>query len=136
LGKSQLPDCRQFENKKRQARLSGLDSAALAPEYCSENLGISKYSKIRFHWFFLFLEKAIEKLCPDGGLMGGMGGYCRGKTKLGCYKNFRREVNRKKIEERHDMTMDAGGGTKQELYRQMKKDPETGEWVLFYHFHS
>jgi hypothetical protein len=33
-----------------------------------------------------------------------MGGNCRGKTKLGCYKNFRREVNRKKIEERYDMT--------------------------------
>jgi hypothetical protein len=68
--------------------------------------------------------------------MGGMGGYCRGKTKLGCYKNFRREVNRKKIEEQYDMKMDAGGGTKQGIYRQMKKDSETGEWVLFYHFHS
>jgi len=68
--------------------------------------------------------------------MGGMGGTCRGKTKLACYKNFRREVNRQKIEERYDMTMDAAGGTKQQLYRQMEKDPETGEWLLFYHFHS
>lgn len=68
--------------------------------------------------------------------MGGMGGECRGKTKLACYKTFRRKVNRKKIEERYDMTMDAGTGTKEDLYRQMKKDPETGEWVLFYHFHT
>jgi hypothetical protein len=30
--------------------------------------------------------------------------------------------------------MDAGGGTKQKVYRQMKKDPTTGEWVLYYHF--
>ncbi len=34
-----------------------------------------------------------------GGKMGGMGDTCRGKTKLACYKNFRREVNRKEIEE-------------------------------------
>ena len=68
--------------------------------------------------------------------MGGMGGSCRGKTKLACYKEFRRKVNRQEIEERYDMSMDAGGGTKQELYRQMKKDPETEEWVLFYHFHT
>jgi hypothetical protein len=68
--------------------------------------------------------------------MGGMGGYSRGKTKLECYKNFRREVNRKEIEESNDMYMDAGTGTKQQLYAQMKKDPKTGEWVLFYHFHS
>ncbi len=68
--------------------------------------------------------------------MGGMGGHCRGKTKLACYKNFRRQVNRKEIEERYEMTMDAGGGTKQQLYWQMEKDPETGEWVLLYHFHS
>lgn len=68
--------------------------------------------------------------------MGGMGDYCRGKTKLGCYKNFRREVNRKEIEEANDMYMDAGLGDKRALYRQMKKDPETGEWVLFYHFHT
>lgn len=68
--------------------------------------------------------------------MGGMGGTCRGKTKLACYKNFRREVNRKEIEERYEMSMDAGTGTKQELYRKMTKDPETGEWVLYYHFHT
>jgi len=34
------------------------------------------------------------------------------------------------------MSMDAGLGPKQELYRQMKKDPKTGEWVLYYHFHT
>ena len=68
--------------------------------------------------------------------MGGMGGTCRGKTKLACYKNFRREVNRKEIEERYEMSMDAGIGTKRELYRQMTKDPESGEWVLYYHFHT
>ena len=66
--------------------------------------------------------------------MGGMHGYARGKTKLECYKNFRRKVNRKKIEESTGLYMDAGVGTKPELYAQMKKDPLTGEWVLFYHF--
>jgi hypothetical protein len=45
-------------------------------------------------------------------------------------------VDRKEIEERHEMSMDAGLGAKQELYRQMKKDPKTGEWVLYYHFHT
>jgi len=66
--------------------------------------------------------------------MGGMHGYARGKTKLACYKNFRREVNRKQIEESTGLYMDAGTGTKSKLYAQMKKDPETGDWVLFYHF--
>jgi hypothetical protein len=66
--------------------------------------------------------------------MGGMHGYARGKTKLVCYKNFHREVNRKEIEESTGLYMDAGIGTKSELYDQMKKDPKTGEWVLFYHF--
>jgi hypothetical protein len=47
--------------------------------------------------------------------MGGMGSTCRGKTKLECYKNFRREANRKEIEERYEMSMDAGLGAKQEL---------------------
>lgn len=67
-------------------------------------------------------------------IMGGMHGYARGKTKIECYLNFRREVNRKEIEEETDLTMDAGTGTKKELYRQMQKDPKTGKWVLFYHF--
>jgi hypothetical protein len=66
--------------------------------------------------------------------MGGMHGYARGKTKIECYLNFRREVNRKEIEESTGLYMDAGGGTKQDVYRQMKKDPKTDEWVLFYHF--
>jgi hypothetical protein len=66
--------------------------------------------------------------------MGGMGGYVRGKTKIECYKNFRREINRQEIEESTDLNMDAGNGTKQEVYRQMKKDEKTGEWVLYYHF--
>jgi hypothetical protein len=68
--------------------------------------------------------------------MGGIHGTSRGKTKLECYKNFHRNVNRKAIEDTHEMSMDAGGGTKQEMYRQMQKDPKTGEWVLFYHFHT
>jgi hypothetical protein len=68
--------------------------------------------------------------------MGGMGGHVRGRTKLECYKNFRREVNREEIEEANDMYMDAGLGDKHALYRQMEKDPESGEWVLFYHFHT
>jgi len=66
--------------------------------------------------------------------MGGMHGYARGKTKLACYKEFRRKVNRQRIEDRSGLYMDAGTGTKPELYAQMKKDAETGEWVLYYHF--
>lgn len=66
--------------------------------------------------------------------MGGMGGEVRGKTKLATYKEFRRRVNRKKAEERWDLYMDLGNGGKQDLYRSMKKDARTGEWVLRYHF--
>jgi hypothetical protein len=66
--------------------------------------------------------------------MGGTGGEIRGKTKLEVYKRFRAEVNRKETEERTGLYMDAGLGTKPQLYDLMKKDPETGEWVLYYHF--
>jgi hypothetical protein len=51
--------------------------------------------------------------------MGGVYGYVKGKTKIACYLNFRREVNRKEIEESTGSNMDAGTGTKKELYRQM-----------------
>ena len=66
--------------------------------------------------------------------MGGIRGEVRGKTKLGTYKEFRRQVNRKEIEEDTGLYMDAGIGGKQDLYRMMEKDLETGEWVLHYHF--
>ena len=66
--------------------------------------------------------------------MGGMGGTVRGKTKLETYKKFRAEVDRRDIEARTGLYMDAGTGTKQALYRTMEKDAATGEWVLFYHF--
>ncbi len=67
--------------------------------------------------------------------MGGMGSYIRGKTKLEVYKRFRAEVNRKETEERTGLYMDAGLGTKPTLYEsRWEKDPETGEWVLYYHF--
>ena len=66
--------------------------------------------------------------------MGGMGGEVRGKTKLATYKKFRAKVNRKRIEERTGLFMDAGNGAKPDLYRSMKKDEATGEWVLHYHF--
>lgn len=66
--------------------------------------------------------------------MGGMGGTVRGKTKLETYKKFRAEIDRRDIEERTGLFMDAGTGKKQDLYRMMEKDDATGEWVLFYHF--
>jgi len=66
--------------------------------------------------------------------MGGMGGEIRGKTKVEVYKKFRARVNRQEIEERTGLYMDAGTGTKPELYQQMRKDEATGEWVLYYHF--
>lgn len=66
--------------------------------------------------------------------MGGMGGEIRGKTKLATYKKFRVRIDRKAIEERTGLYMDAGNGTKPELYKSMKKDTATGEWVLYFHF--
>lgn len=66
--------------------------------------------------------------------MGGTGGFVHGRTKLEVYKKFRASVNRREIEEETGLYMDAGLGTKPELYKLMKKDPETGEWVLYYHF--
>ena len=66
--------------------------------------------------------------------MGGMGGEIHGKTKLETYKKFRARIKRKKIEDSTGLYMDAGNGTKQDLYRSMKKDPVTGEWVLHFHF--
>jgi hypothetical protein len=65
---------------------------------------------------------------------GGMGDEIRGKTKLEAYKKFRARVNRKKIEDATGLYMDAGNGGKQYLYRAMRKDPESGEWVLYFHF--
>jgi len=66
--------------------------------------------------------------------MGGTGGEIRGKTKLETYKQFRASINRKQVEDRTGLHMDAGTGGKQDLYRSMKKDPATGEWVLYFHF--
>lgn len=66
--------------------------------------------------------------------MGGTGGEIRGKTKLATYKKFRKTVNRQRVEESTGLYMDAGLGTKQDLYQKMKKDPTTGDWVLRYHF--
>jgi len=66
--------------------------------------------------------------------MGGMHGYIRGKTKLEVYKKYRARINRKRVEESTGLQMDAGNGGKQDLYRSMQRDPETQEWVLFYHF--
>jgi hypothetical protein len=66
--------------------------------------------------------------------MFSMGGEVRGKTKVATYKKFRAKVNRQRIEERTGLYMDLGNGTKPELYKSMKKDETTGEWVLRYHF--
>jgi len=66
--------------------------------------------------------------------MGGTGGAIRGKTKLETYKKYRARINRKKIEDSTGLYMDAGNGTKQDLYRSMRKDPATDEWVLHFHF--
>ena len=59
-----------------------------------------------------------------------MGGNCRNKTKLGCYKNVRREVSRKKIEERYDMT---GLGIKpqkvSERCRDAVHEPHSNGWA-------
>jgi hypothetical protein len=66
--------------------------------------------------------------------MGGMGGEIRGKTKLETYKRFRARINRKKIEDSTGLYMDAGNGSKPDLYKNMRKDPATGEWVLRFHF--
>jgi hypothetical protein len=66
--------------------------------------------------------------------MGGTAGEIRGKTKLETYKKFRASINRKQVEDRTGLYMDAGASGKQDLYRSMKKDLATGEWVLYFHF--
>jgi hypothetical protein len=53
---------------------------------------------------------------------------------VATYKEFRAKVNRQRIEERTGLYMDLGNGTKPELYKSMKKDETTHEWVLRHHF--
>lgn len=93
-------------------------------------------------YLFCQAQNSVEdcgRLCKTSkdynlGAMGGMGGTVRGKTKLEVFKKFRGSIKRKKVEDRTGLYMDAGLGAKPELYRQMKRDSETGEWVLYYHF--
>jgi hypothetical protein len=80
------------------------------------------------------LEERRKERGLKGGSMGGTGGEIRGKTKLETYKRFRAEVNRSEVEAATGLYMDAGNGTKQDLYAKMGKDEKTGEWVLYYHF--
>jgi hypothetical protein len=61
-------------------------------------------------------------------------GRYEAKPKLEVYKKFRARINRKAVEENTGLFMDAGNGTKQDLYRSMKKDTATGEWVQYFHF--
>jgi hypothetical protein len=43
----------------------------------------------------------------------------------------REPMSTPKIEGSSGLMLDAGDGGKSELYKQMKKDPDNGEWVLF-----
>jgi len=46
-------------------------------------------------------------------------------------RQSRADVDTKEIEGWSGLMLDAGDGGKSELYKQMKKDPDNGEWVLF-----
>ena len=46
-------------------------------------------------------------------------------------RQSRADVDAKEIEGWSGLTLDAGDGGKSELYKQMKKDPDNGEGVLF-----
>jgi hypothetical protein len=65
--------------------------------------------------------------------MGGFRDQVRGKSKIEAYLNYVREI------ERWGDTMNShepDAKYKKVCKSLMKQDPETGEWVLRYHFHT
>lgn len=63
--------------------------------------------------------------------MGGMHGYVRGKTKIATWLEFKKLYSRNR--QPHGLHLDVPT-TKRDAYRHMHRDPQTGEWVLCYHF--
>jgi len=65
--------------------------------------------------------------------MGGLSGEVRGKSKIEAYLNYVKEI------ERWGGAMNShepDAEYKKVCKSLTKQDPETGEWVLRYHFHS
>ena len=63
--------------------------------------------------------------------MGGMRGYVRGKTKIATWLKFKRKLRRDPEPFGLHLEWPAN---KHHAYQEMKRDLETGEWVLEYHF--
>lgn len=65
--------------------------------------------------------------------MGGLRGEVRGRSKIGAYVSYVKQI------ERWGGTFNSHDpdGKKKKLCKSlMEQDPETGEWVLRYHFHT
>ena len=65
--------------------------------------------------------------------VGGFSDEVRGRTKVETWLNFQKE--KRKTLAKYDMEC-RWPVTKRDAYAQMLKDPETGEWVLRYNFHT
>ncbi len=63
--------------------------------------------------------------------MGGMHGEIYGKTKIEVWKKF--EPLRSRDNQPLGLYLETPL-TKKEAYRKMTRDPQTGQWVLWYHF--
>jgi hypothetical protein len=62
--------------------------------------------------------------------MGGASGAIRGRTKIETYLRYVEET------EKMEGSWDPEPRLKKFCKRLMAKDPDTGEWVLPYHWHS
>ena len=64
-------------------------------------------------------------------VMGGIRDEVRGRTKIETWLRFKKE--NRSDEPPYGMTLD-WPRNKKEAYEMMRKDDDTGEWVLSYHF--
>jgi hypothetical protein len=63
--------------------------------------------------------------------MGGMTGEVRGTTKIETYRKYKENSDRGP-----DGTWYPDPTHKKQCYREMERDPETREFVLYFHFHT
>ena len=63
--------------------------------------------------------------------MGGSIGEVRGRSKIETYLEYE-----SLIEKGSEGSWDPRPAAKKECKRQMRKDPDTGEWILAYRFHT
>jgi hypothetical protein len=65
--------------------------------------------------------------------VGGIRNQVRGRTKIETWLKFQKV--KREILGRYEMVC-RWPANKKEAYGQMEEDPETGEWVLEYNFHT